>query len=422
MTSQSTIGINKSQCAGRTVRDIVERNPEQVSEVWCRKIYRQLLLALERQYALQLPHRAITPDTVFFHDDGALLLLPSLVSDPVPEVGDDLTAIARIVHYAITQEVVPAAPLHGRALDGYSESLLMAVDRSLAFDPARRPRTIGELRDILGIVAFRQVPPSRKTIHAMQARPLDAMAPQALDPLTPPLPGRTRRRWVWAGAAAAVLLVVGLARFAGLHSASSAGPVVQALPAPRDLPRARPHPPAPAAVAPLSPAPETPIAGDAEPSAAGRQPDAAIAAHGAPAKSGSARKPGGSPRTVAAAAPSRHATAPSRHAARAAPPLSTPESAAASSPQMPAVAPPETAAAATVNAAGAVVALQIQPWGVVYVDGVRRGISPPIKHLALGPGRHAVRVSNPAAGERTIEVDTGKGGRRIAVDFDGAPQ
>lgn len=86
------------------------------------------------------------------------------------------------------------------------------------------------------------------------------------------------------------------------------------------------------------------------------------------------------------------------------------------------MAPPETTAAATVNAAGAMVELQIQPWGVVYVDGVRRGISPPIKHLALGPGRHAVRVSNPAAGERTIEVDTSKGGRRIAVDFDGAPQ
>lgn len=71
--------------------------------------------------------------------------------------------------------------------------------------------------------------------------------------------------------------------------------------------------------------------------------------------------------------------------------------------------------------ADAVVGLRIRPWGVVYVDGIKRGISPPVKQLVLAPGRHAIRISNPGARERVLEVDTASGSDHIAVDFDSGP-
>jgi hypothetical protein len=66
--------------------------------------------------------------------------------------------------------------------------------------------------------------------------------------------------------------------------------------------------------------------------------------------------------------------------------------------------------------------LHIQPWGVVYVDGVDRGVSPPVKRLVLTPGRHAIRVTNPNFHDRVLEVDTANGDGKIHVDFNEAPR
>jgi hypothetical protein len=66
---------------------------------------------------------------------------------------------------------------------------------------------------------------------------------------------------------------------------------------------------------------------------------------------------------------------------------------------------------------GNVYKLQIQPWGVVYVDDVDRGVSPPVKRLVLAPGRHTIRVTNPNFHDRVLEVDTASGDGQITVDF-----
>jgi hypothetical protein len=64
------------------------------------------------------------------------------------------------------------------------------------------------------------------------------------------------------------------------------------------------------------------------------------------------------------------------------------------------------------------VKLSIQPWGTVYVDGVERGVSPPLKWVTLTAGRHTVRVVNPNFRDRVLRVDAGRpGAKRIAVDF-----
>jgi hypothetical protein len=91
-----------------------------------------------------------------------------------------------------------------------------------------------------------------------------------------------------------------------------------------------------------------------------------------------------------------------------------------------AAAPALSRAARPNNATGttpsAAYRLQIQPWGVVYVDGVDRGVSPPVKRLVLSPGRHTIRIANPNFHDRELEVDTSAGSGQIAINFSDEPR
>ncbi|WP_353150525.1 PEGA domain-containing protein, partial [Pollutimonas bauzanensis] len=40
------------------------------------------------------------------------------------------------------------------------------------------------------------------------------------------------------------------------------------------------------------------------------------------------------------------------------------------------------------------VQLSILPWGEVFINGVSRGVSPPVKILSLKPGQYRVKVVN----------------------------
>jgi type II secretory pathway pseudopilin PulG len=409
MTSTLTIGPEQQRLEGRTLRDIVEYDPTQVNEVWCRKIFRQLLQSLEVQHAMQMPHRAITPDTVVFHDNGDPLLLPSDI--PVPESEQDeaadLTALARVVHFAITRELAPAGPLHGRALDGYSESLLTAVDRCMASDPAERPRTIDELRHILGIVSLGPVAPAGGALapafaselvpesapesarSAIEPAPAADALPSFMreEPAAKPGPGLSRwqRRALVAGAAAA-LLAVALALFAELRDSGSYDHIVLTLPqsgADADAGNnARPAPPAAPAPGPAS----APLAAQDQPQAGTADPASQTPADG------------GAPTAQTANAPAAQDGA---------------------APALPPAAP--LAAQAVPNAAApgsATYRLHIQPWGVVYVDGIDRGVSPPVKRLALAPGKHTIRITNPNFRDRVFEVDSRSGANgQIAANF-----
>jgi hypothetical protein len=345
MTSPSILGAAQEHIEGRTVRDIVEYSPGEVNEVWCRKIFRQLLQSLELQYAMRMPHRPITPDTIVFHDNGEPLLVPSPGEPTQGLEADDLTALARVVHYAITQELAPMGPLSGRAgLDGYSASLLAAVDRCMAPDPAERPRTVDALRDLLGIVplgpaaapaamfAQPDLPPPR--LHQASAIDLPAFAPATAVPHR--FTGLSRwQRWAIAAGGAALLLALAVALVAELRDTGSFDRVVLTLPQAADSATGTAAAPAPA---------PTPGAGAPAPAAA--------------------------------------------------------------------------VAASATPAAGVAYKLLIQPWGVVYVDDVDCGVSPPVKRLVLAPGKHTVRVSNPNFHDRVLEIDTAAGDASIVVDFD----
>jgi len=51
-------------------------------------------------------------------------------------------------------------------------------------------------------------------------------------------------------------------------------------------------------------------------------------------------------------------------------------------------------APAAVAQAKATVMLAISPWGEVFVDGRRVGVSPPLAMLQLEPGKHEVEIRN----------------------------
>jgi len=70
----------------------------------------------------------------------------------------------------------------------------------------------------------------------------------------------------------------------------------------------------------------------------------------------------------------------------------------------------------------AVVLLQIQPRGEVYVDGVWQGTSPPLTHVEVDPGPHTIEVRNRPSPPLRLEVSLGPGqGMTISHTFAAPP-
>jgi non-specific serine/threonine protein kinase len=112
-----------------------------------------------------------------------------------------------------------------------------------------------------------------------------------------------------------------------------------------------------------------------------------------------------------AGAAGRAAASPGREAA--APPAGAGPAASAAAGQ--AGAPPVAVEAGTIR-------LTVLPWAEVWVDGVKRGVTPPLKSLALPAGAHRVELRNPSAEPvlRRIEVQAGQS-VEITHRFGGAP-
>jgi class 3 adenylate cyclase len=75
-----------------------------------------------------------------------------------------------------------------------------------------------------------------------------------------------------------------------------------------------------------------------------------------------------------------------------------------------ALGPPAAASAPAASAAPATIQLAILPWGEVFVNGKRRGISPPLRTIEVASGTHAIEIRNtsfPAHTQR-IQVEPGQ--------------
>ena len=448
MTSHST-AIYTPFADGRTVRDIVEHSPALVTEAWCRQLLRQVLQSLEQQYASGAPHRPITPDSIVMLDSGEALLLSPPDTEGTPgQAGDahlaaDLYALALVIHYAISAELPPEGPLGPRLYDDYSDQLTHTIDRCLGPNQRLRPKRIGELRAMLGIedetmaepvpvqagataspdgqasVGLYAVPTpeeripeapvqppeqeapafaaeparhpepeqttlSRPALAATPLKPSSHPAPQAAaaqtqmhahSPARAPAP-RARsglERWAMIAGAAVVLLAAGSALYTHLNQDNTADMVALSLPPQEQA--ARGLAPGETVVAPATQAGNT---------AAATPPDGAAPA-GALATAADAA--GAAALPVAA-----HATAAQGPAA-------------AAGRQVDAV----------VN--GTTYKLLIKPWGIVYVNGVDRGVSPPVKRLTLGQGQHTIRIVNPNFAEHVMTVTSG-GAESATIEHD----
>ncbi|GAB3466786.1 hypothetical protein GCM10027321_33350 [Massilia terrae] len=264
MTSPST---NAVPALARPVRDVVSQQPDVVSEVWCRKIFRQVLQELERAHALQRGHAPISADTVFLDEHNDPALAPAAPGAPEPGEAADVQALGQLIHYAITQEEVPSMSLRKRGLPGYSDSLVTAVDQCAAADPAERPQTIADLRNLLGIVALG---PALGT---------PAINPVYMQAANLPRPGKLASmgkgmRWTLIGLAAVVLMGAASAYWMMLRDTSSEENIVLTLPG------AAPEPAPPSSKPEAVPTPQTSagqpaiIAQSAAPKAASEAPPA----------------------------------------------------------------------------------------------------------------------------------------------------
>lgn len=264
----------------------------------------------------------------------------------------------------------------------YRAAFCAAVDEGLAMEEQARPRTAAAL-----VAAMGAIPPA---VAAAVAHPApapaadpepepDIFAPslmaetpadESADPppvaarltaMRPEHPARARRVLPLAVAG---LLLLAAGGYAWLRSAQPPQPATVAT-APAPTPQTLPD--SSAATGPAS-APQTATTGTA------LAPQTAAAGSVAPATS---LKPESAPEPEAAAAP----------------PVSEPAAPAT---------PPLQAAPVTVQVA-------VRPWGEVLVNGRSRGVSPPLRELALPPGRYQVTVRNASAGDHRMTLTVAPG-------------
>ena len=146
-----------------------------------------------------------------------------------------------------------------------------------------------------------------------------------------------------------------------------------------------------------APAASNPAPDQAAPTPAAATTQSASASAPAPASAAAPAAASATPENIVAAAPTASASAPGTAAPGDAKHSDTPASASASAASVAPAAKPGT------------LKLVIRPWGEVYVDGSKRGISPPISSLSLAPGKHRVEIRNGqfTPQKQVVEVKSG---------------
>ena len=80
--------------------------------------------------------------------------------------------------------------------------------------------------------------------------------------------------------------------------------------------------------------------------------------------------------------------------------------------------PVEPARAAAGTRPVARLGLAVSPWGEIYVDGRRKGVSPPLREIELPPGKYTIEIKNTIFPTRRQSVDVGAKARiRIKHKF-----
>ncbi|MFY2609994.1 serine/threonine protein kinase [Achromobacter ruhlandii] len=308
----------------------------------------------------------------------------------------DVYALCAVMHALVTGLRPPPAPerraadsyepLVSLGLTKYSPAFLGVIDRGLAMLPADRPQTLAELAAMLEISAYAETPPAAQ--KTSQAEAISA----------PPAPvavaGKPRGGGRPLLALLLVLALIGAGIYAwvryglgGSNAVITRSELVQPNP-----PAIAPAPVAPAAPAPSAEPPAPSASQPAPPESANPGTTTSAPEAGAPVTPGSAAVPPVAPVPVTPAEPGMSAPAPIPPAVQ--------------EPAAPAV----QEEAPKPKPVPVLVRLDIRPWGEVWINGVARGISPPVKELRLIPGKYQVvlRNANLPPYRATLEVKAGK--------------
>jgi serine/threonine protein kinase len=431
---------------GQTFKAIIAKHPERVTEAWLKPILKPLLEALDTLYKLQVLHRDISPDNIMIQNNGEAVLLDfgaarQVLSDmtqaltvilkpgfaPVEQYAEDsdmkqgpwtdIYALCAVMYMAITKQSPPTSvtrlikdpieQLQNKPRPGFSREFLAAIDKGMAVKPQDRPQTIAEFSKLLGTDKSAQVsnlPNAKSSSSSGQSG--QRKSGESRDPKkgkSPPVaakPAQEKKgvssKGSWALLAAGVVLIAIYGIYQVRHrtqelrvdadSAAAAGAVT------------------PPAQAPVVPTPvSTPVSSAADTAAPG-----APAAASASASSSKPLPPASAP-AKAAASP-----ADTKAAAAASAPSPTPTPGAATS------ANPATTDTANgdVDATSALYKLQVKPWANIVVDGVPKGVSPPLKRLVLPEGKHQIKLVNPNFPDHTIDVTVNARKRFGVIDYD----
>ncbi len=396
---------------GRTLKTILSENPAIITEAWLKSILAPVLEALEALYQVNILHRDISPDNIMVQNDGQAVLLDfgsarQIISDitqsltvilkpgyaPVEQYADeqfsddaammqgpwtDIYSLSAVIYLLITKSPPPVsvgrmikdpiATLETGDYPGFSKPFLTVIDKGLRVQPQERPQSIDEFRRLLGLQtgARSQNPPSSQALPAYSASiPAKAEVANRTGPkksstesaAESPAP---KAKWPWIAAA----LVLAIAVTSGLlvrgkqkagESIVAAGAEASADTETSEWDKLKDNKDAtPAAIrAYLNRYPNGKFAQVAETRLAMVQEQELIKriensgeTTSRPAKD---KQPEGAPGDVK---------------------------------------------------------LIIVPWGTVSVDGVEKGVSPPLKHLSLPEGKHRIKIENPAFKAHVIDVE-----------------
>lgn len=296
----------------------------------------------------------------------------------------DIYALCAVMHaLVIGSKPAPAPerraedtyePLASLGPAKYSEDFLSVIDAGLAMAPADRPQTLADLAGMLGIAAQVETAP-------------DPVAPAPATRAAPAATAAAARQPARGRHPLLLLLLVVALIGAGVYAWFESG-----MGAPNALiTRSEVVQPNPPAVHPLPPSPPAPGPAPVVPPSATepgtpQEPTPQPPASGSGTSQGETRTPTAPPAEAPAAPQTPPAAAPA---------------------EVPAVPAEEAVKPKPVPV---LVRLDIRPWGEVWVNGVARGISPPVKELRLIPGKYQVVLRNADLPpyRTTLEVKAGK--------------
>jgi hypothetical protein len=299
----------------------------------------------------------------------------------------DIYALCAVMYALVTGHRPPPAPerraedayepLTSLGLSKYNSEFLSVIDGGLAMLPSDRPQTLAELAALLGVAAY--IEPTADEADAVTGASHATPPPMA----AARKPRRNRRPLL---GMLAVLALIGIGVYGWFHWGKGAP---NALITSSEV--VMPNPPA---VHPMPPAAAPPAAVAISPAAPQQVP-----------------APPAAPIEPATATPSGAQNVPEMASQPSEPGLvAAPSGAQAATPADSATAADGVANKPKPMGVPVRVRLDIRPWGEVWVNGVARGISPPVKEIRLIPGKYQVVLRNadlpPYRG--TLEIKAGK--------------